>query len=253
MDEFTQHSSANLPQLNATLKHMISAIWRRAQPNILDANFRSVYLVEATTTALLLTTDAIMAVSTWALAIGAGCILLGFVALLLSKIYIVDAATQTPIEFEVPFLGKLKTNYPAPVVCLIGAALVGYTLYETDAAMNAAAPDEWTITGRLVSDGLEHVEWGRGAFTLMAGSPSVDIDNTNGTFTIRLKVKKGKPLEEYLERIDFTDESMSAKIYPQKELEKYIRRDDSSLLENQSTFTRAYKPLVVTKWTSSPQ
>jgi hypothetical protein len=192
-----------------------------------------------------------MAIPTWAMAIGAVCILLGFVALLLSKIYVIDSATQTPVEFDVPFLGKLRTNYPALALCLIGAALVGFVLHENNAAQVAAGDDQWTITGHLVSSDGGRVDWGHGAFTLMAGSPEVDL-RPDGTFTIRLNVRKGTQLENYLERIDFTDESISGQIYPLKELEKYKNRDPSSLLENQSAFTRSYKPLQVTTWISSP-
>ena len=46
------------------------------------------------------------------MALGALCVLLGFVALLSSKIYI-DDKTNAPTEVELPIIGKLKSNCPA--------------------------------------------------------------------------------------------------------------------------------------------
>ena len=44
--------------------------------------------------------------------VGAGLIVLGFFALLAQRIYI-DSGTLTASEIEIPFLGKMKANFPA--------------------------------------------------------------------------------------------------------------------------------------------
>ena len=47
------------------------------------------------------------------------CFVLGFVALLKQKTYI-DSQTNQPTEIELPFVGKLTTNYPALGFVFIG-------------------------------------------------------------------------------------------------------------------------------------
>jgi len=54
------------------------------------------------------------ATTLWAVILGTLCIILGFIALLSSRIYI-DKASNSTVEVEVPFFGKLKGNYPTLV------------------------------------------------------------------------------------------------------------------------------------------
>ena len=210
-------------------------------------------------------------VITWALVIGALSVVLGFIALLASRIYIstpTNAATETAAtEVDVPFFGKIKSNYPALVLVLLGTALAAYAVktnsdlrgkqVDADSAIatvKAGAPgdDQWVITGRLVSGDGKDVDWERGVFTLFYGSPDIAID-PDGRFQIKLMIKKGQSLEEYLQRIDYSNyASGSMSIYPPTELDKFRRNDTSSLLENETKFVRAYKPTKVIKWNTSP-
>ena len=61
------------------------------------------------------------------------CFVLGFVALLKQKTYI-DSQTNQPTEIELPFVGKLKSNFPALVFVVVGAFLAysGWSKPPTD-------------------------------------------------------------------------------------------------------------------------
>ena len=52
-------------------------------------------------------------------------IILGFVALITQKIYI-NPETSEATEVEIPFIGKIKTNYPALVFAFLGFGLAFY-------------------------------------------------------------------------------------------------------------------------------
>jgi hypothetical protein len=195
-----------------------------------------------------------------ALWIGGLSVILSFVALLTSRIYINTstngAAENAATEVDVPFFGKIKSNYPALALALLGVALAGYAVKtdfdlqakQVDAdATSKAGDDRWVISGRLLSPDGERVDWSHGVFTLTYGSPDIQI-NPDGSFRIALAIRKGVSLEEYLQTIDYSDNAMSTKIYPQQELKKFKLNDTSSLLENQTELTRAYKPMKVVKW-----
>ena len=191
----------------------------------------------------------------WALMLGTLSILLGFIALLTSRIY-VDKDSNTPVEVEVPFFGKLKGNYPALVFVLLGAALAyagltthadlvkqGIEAEKQVAASRAGAPgdEEWVISGSLVAPGDKRIDWERGVFTLIAGSPAVH-HKPGGRFEIKLRIRRGEDFEGYVQQIDYSHDAGSAKIFPKDELDAF-KANQSSLLQNQTATTRVYKPL----------
>jgi hypothetical protein len=196
----------------------------------------------------------------WALILGASCVLLGFFALLSSRIY-VDAASATAVEVEVPFFGKLKSNYPALAFVLLGTALAAYAVkadsdfrgqkLASDAKLDgikASAPGDelWGISGRLVSADGKPVDWARGEFTLFSGSPDLRI-LPDGHFEVKLRIRKGEDLEHYVQKIDYSNfESGSVTIYPQAELEKFNKSE--GLLEAKTELTRKYKPVKLQAW-----
>lgn len=77
---------------------------------------------------------------------GAGILLLLSVILLLynRRIY-VDADTKEPIQFELPIVGKLKTQNPVIILFLIGAGLVLYPVYLSTIACGEQATVEGEI------------------------------------------------------------------------------------------------------------
>src|SRR5579859_2160384 len=64
--------------------------------------------------------------------------------LLFRKSYI-DAATGAPIEFEMPLIGKVRTQSPVIAIALIGAGLLIYGLQHSQ-------QDNLAITGEIKSD-----------------------------------------------------------------------------------------------------
>ena len=78
---------------------------------------------------------------------GAGVFLLVATIILIARrtIYI-DASTKAPIEFEFPIIGKVKSQTPAIVIFLIGAALVVFPL-------TMSRSEEATIEGAITSSG----------------------------------------------------------------------------------------------------
>lgn len=195
------------------------------------------------------------AATIWALMLGTLSIVLGFIALLTSRIYIEKGST-TPVEVEVPLFGKFKGNYPALVFVLLGAAVAYYGL-KTHADLvtqgieaqkqvevsKASAPgdDEWVISGRLLAPSDKTIDWERGVFTLIAGSPEVRY-KPGGSFEIKVRIKHGEDFEGYVQQIDYSHDVGSAKIFPKEELDAFTA-NKSSLLQNKTATTRVYKPL----------
>jgi len=69
---------------------------------------------------------------------GAGILLLiSVVWLLYKRIIYVDAATKQPIQFELPVVGKLKTQNPVIALVVIGTVLILYPLLLSDDARSA--------------------------------------------------------------------------------------------------------------------
>jgi len=61
------------------------------------------------------------------------------------RVYL-DAETKSPIEFEFPILGKVKTQSPIILLVLIGAAMVLYPIGKSD-------PSEVTLTTPIQTNG----------------------------------------------------------------------------------------------------
>jgi len=88
-------------------------------------------------------------------------ILLGGVALFLQKIYRIDSGTEEKTVIELPFFGKMSTNFPALAFVFIGAALAGYTLKTT---WESEVP--WVISGKFGSHESKPVIWEQGNLRL---------------------------------------------------------------------------------------
>lgn len=75
-------------------------------------------------------------------------IVLGFIALLAQKTYI-NPETNEPSEVEIPFIGKIKTNYPAVIFVFLGFAAALH-------AFNKSEP-QFPLTGKVISRGASSV------------------------------------------------------------------------------------------------
>ena len=81
-------------------------------------------------------------------------IILGFVALLSQKVYL-DATTKQPTEVQIPFLGKIKSNYPALVFAFLGAALAFYA-FQKSFPLPPPPLEDWTrLTFSLTQAGFK--------------------------------------------------------------------------------------------------
>jgi len=168
-------------------------------------------------------------------------ILFGFVALLLQKTYLVSD-TGRPIEIEIPFLGKFKTNYPALAFLIFGIALAVFT-YKNP---NPPPKVEWLITGRFADETLEGIDWSTGDLRVFPTDFDIKV-NPDGTFEIQAKIAEGKTFEDVIQRLDFSHRSASIQIFPRVEYQKALNGKDSMLDEYTET-TRNYKPITLQRW-----
>lgn len=173
-------------------------------------------------------------------------ILLGFVALLTQRIYL-SANTQKPVDIEIPLLGKMKTNYPALIFVFLGFFLAFYA-FEKGLPAKEKKEIEWTIDGAFKDAEINDWRTG-GTLTLFAPNIRNRIDPRvypNGNFRIRIWIEEGTSFEEIVERIDYIHRAGEVKIHPNKE---YPKRENS-LLENESSHARTYKPMPLKRFSS---
>jgi hypothetical protein len=91
-------------------------------------------------------------VTLFVLALAALSFVLGFVALLSSRIYI-NPNTKAKLAVDLPILGKMQTNHPAPIFVFVGAALAFL-------AMEKGPRDtSWTIAGELREPSNQIKDW----------------------------------------------------------------------------------------------
>lgn len=167
--------------------------------------------------------------------------ILGFIALLSSKIYVSDD-THSPTEFEVPILGKLKTNYPALVFAIVGFALAAY-------AMNTEQLDQWKISGRLLppADASGPIDWKSGHIELTPVLQRAFLDDF-GRFDVYVNLKHGINFEDYIQTIDYSNGPVSVQIDTSRALESFEQHANDSFLEQRTSNTRTYKPVSVKRW-----
>lgn len=174
------------------------------------------------------------------LALAALMSILGFVALLRTKSYVVDGAEAT--ETDLPILGKIKTNYPALVFVAVGAGLAAYAL---QASKDLATPDEiWTITGKLVRPNGSTFDIRGGTLAAVPQNPVVNIA-ADGSYEISIHLKHGESFEDSIGLIDYTNDFGNANIVPKQELAAYDKDPSKSLLISKTDHSRSYKPVKI--------
>jgi hypothetical protein len=181
---------------------------------------------------------------------------LGFVALLSSKIY-VNPKTRAKLEVEIPLLGKMQSNYPALLFVFIGAALAVYTIgkhfdfekskLDFEKTKISTAPHEtiWNIHGQLRQPAGNAIDMREGAkLKLVEYGPSFDIW-ADGRFTIQVALPEGKDFEDMVDQIAYTSDRATALIFPRVEREAFAKDRNSSKLKEMPGKTRVYKPVDV--------
>ncbi len=168
--------------------------------------------------------------------IGVLLIVLGFVALLAQRIYL-DSRTQSPIEIDLPLLGKMKANYPALFFVFLGCAL---TVFGVQQQHKAVREVQWQIDGTIEAD-AQQINWQQGRLEVFPTKVETEIDPATGRFKIKLAIEEGKTLEDVVERIDYSHRTGSVVLLPKKELEQFKKKSAGSLLTEATNTSRTYK------------
>lgn len=161
-------------------------------------------------------------------------ITLGFVALLKQKTYI-NEETQKPTEVELPFWGKMKTNYPSLIFVFLGFAFAFYVVHTAQNATHV-----WHIEGRFTSDNPNQ-KW-TPAYLVLEPRVEPTIKWNTGVFTINVEIPRGKTFEEVYSVIGYTDGNLSATIPVSQALEDY-QTGGTKYIEIAKEFYRRYKPV----------
>jgi hypothetical protein len=170
-------------------------------------------------------------------------VVIGGISLILQKVYKVESATGETTVIEVPFFGKLTTNYPAIAFVFIGAALAAYTIGKT-----SDSSDRWIISGSFRAPQEEGVQWDRGNLRLSPKKFHISL-SPDGRFEIQGDIPKGHQFEEEVKQITYENCACNGKFYGASIL---VEREYNNYLENKESFiehsnktTRRYKPIDV--------
>jgi hypothetical protein len=170
------------------------------------------------------------------------CFLLGFVALLVQKIYI-DGTTNQPTEIELPLIGKLKTNFPALAFVLIGAFVACFTWSKT----SELGQEQWVITGSFQAPPGKAVKWEEGALALVPKSFE-GAPEKGGGFQITAPIPKGKKFEEVFTELIYTNGAFTGRINVVEEYKKRMATPQQSLIKSAGDNYRDYSTVLVTDY-----
>jgi len=176
-------------------------------------------------------------------------IIFGFLALLTQKKYF-DRETNQLTEIEIPFLGKMKTNFPALVFVFIGFVLAFITFNKSYEKSFDKKPIDWKITGSFkiagssenTGDIKNYLRTGK--ISIFPCSIETFISDL-GTFEITAELAEGVTFESAIQRIDFAFPDGIASIKPNEEYQKYINREET-LIKSVTQNTREFKPITIT-------
>lgn len=168
-------------------------------------------------------------------------IVLGFIALLKQKTYI-DKDTRQVTEVALPFLGKMKTNYPSLLFLATGVSLAFFVFNKS-----YDKTTEWTIKGQFVDPTRSVTNFNSGELKVIPGNIQSRI-GTNGNFEITMKIRDGLDFEDAVESIVYSYNNYSASILPFSEKEKKKLNDNTCLLNNSTRTTRTYKAVPINSY-----
>jgi hypothetical protein len=163
-------------------------------------------------------------------------IVLGGISLFVQRIYKLDKEGDKTV-IELPFLGKLSTNYPALGFVFVGAAMAIF-------AFSRTGTDRWFVTGQFKAPPSKKVEWTKGTLTVEPRSFDVGIDG-NGGFQISGNVTSGQKFEDVVGQITYTDEHFTGKILTMEAYDDYKNSLPTTVIHDMSNTGRNYKPVEV--------
>lgn len=173
---------------------------------------------------------------------------LGGVSLFAQKVRKVDKESGEETIIELPFFGKLRTNYPALAFAFIGAAMAVFTLEKT-----LESKDQWVITGEFTAPDSQAIDWTDGALILSPSKLTPSI-NPDGGFTIQGLIQRGRKFEDVVKQISYCNwcgDLYSGSISTEKEYKNYMN-EKNSILEEVGDLERIYRPVTV-RMTPRPQ
>ena len=166
---------------------------------------------------------------------------LGGVSLFTQKVRKVDKETGEETIIELPFFGKLRTNYPALAFAFIGAGMAVFTLEKTVKSTN-----QWVITGEFTAPESRAIDWTNGALILSPSKLTPSI-NPDGTFRIQGLIQRGLKFEDVVKQISYCNwcgDLYSGSIHTEKEYEDYMN-EKNSILKEVRDLERIYRPVTV--------
>ena len=163
-------------------------------------------------------------------------ICLGGISLFTQKVYKLD---KQKTIVELPFFGKLTTNYPALAFGFIGAAMAIYTFSRT----SVSGFQQWSIYGSFEAPSSQSVQWRDGSLLVSPKQFQLAM-NPDGSFEIQGTTKKGESFEDVVKQITYANGSYIGTIRVDEEYEKY-KKGKSTCLEAAQDTTRRYKPVEI--------
>ena len=179
----------------------------------------------------------------WMLILATLSFLLGFVALLSSKIYI-DKATNAPLEVDMPFVGKMKTNYPALFFVAVGALIAAYSLKQHYNYKASQQKVRWTISGVLKQPTQDVSDMRSGQLKLVDVGPITELTE-DGHYTIYIDLPNDQSFESAVEQIAYTGTRSQGWLVPQRELAAFEKDPTTSKLQLKTPASRVYAPIEV--------
>ena len=165
-------------------------------------------------------------------------IILGGISLFVQKVYKVGEDSQEKTVVELPFFGKLTTNYPAIAFAFIGAAIAVFALSKASGGFN-----QWLVEGRFEAPPARAINWCDGIITLEPRKLTPEV-KPDGSFTISGVIVRGGTFESEVRQITYTHKECTGTIRVDQEYCNFVEKKGSSLDFVDET-TRRYKPVLV--------
>jgi len=165
-------------------------------------------------------------------------VLLGFIALLLQKVYLDPKTDQPHVKVDVPFFGKMQTNIPALAFLFFGVALAAYA-YSSQTKFV-----DWQLNGHIKYDGSEPIDFREGKLQVFPCGIKSFVSK-EGRFQIEMKVEEGRSIEEEIQRIDYTHIKGSNLILLKQEYQIWKENPYNSLIKQITENSRMYKDLMI--------
>jgi len=167
---------------------------------------------------------------------------IGVISLFMQKVYKLEKEGGEQTVVELPFFGKLTTNYPAVTFAFVGAAMAVFTFSRT----SEPGDETWKVEGKFTAPPSAQISDFRdgGVLTLYPNVFTCELLQ-DGNFSIHGPIKKGITFEDIVSQISYSkDKHYMATIVTGDEYSNY-GKGQPSLLKSAEGTNRSYKPMEV--------